>query len=58
MKKKVKKLSLSKETIRLIQDPEQGLARVAGGFTATCQEAGSWCDCTWSENWSCAGATC
>jgi hypothetical protein len=51
MRRNVKKLSLSKETLRLIQNPQEELARVVGGLTATCPE--SWCDCTWSRNWSC-----
>jgi hypothetical protein len=51
MRKTVKKLSLSRETIRLIQDPARELGRVAGGFTDSCPD--SWCTCTYTVEWSC-----
>ena len=51
MRKMVKKLSLNRETIRLIQDPERELAQVAGGFTDTCPD--TWCPCGYSVHWSC-----
>jgi hypothetical protein len=49
MRKKVKKLALSKETIRRIEAPGKELAKVAGGFTDSCE---SWCTCGWTQDWS------
>jgi len=57
MRKRTKKLSLSRETIIRIQKPEQDLARVAAGLTASCPED-SWCACGWSEYWSCGWIGC
>ncbi len=57
MRKRIKKLSLSKETIVRIQNLDRGLAQVAGALTASCPDD-SWCACGWSENWSCGFIGC
>ena len=56
MRKKIGKLSLSKETIRLLQKfDEEDLARVPGGITTFCQ---THCDCPSTGGGTGGGYTC